>query len=252
MARDFQTLGPLAPPSGLLTTSACRQLYYQLNDLEEEGGWGSAGKAANLGKMEYHVPRAACLVALSGHRAGALPDNAIKCAMRHFDLRVVRDCTMVDTEVMTSIASNPLSSKWEPRSLPSRLLSSCPKDPITMTDVGKCISSLSGAAFQDERTKLLQSLADMGLGEVRPGRRLPNSSDGRSLEFHRFPLTDRSAQTLCKLSVPARTWPAAVQNEDLPPMQGAGSQSHMASVCECRAVFVFVLSPIRSKNLASV
>lgn len=59
-----------------------RAFYYDLDEQEKQGGWGSATKAA-LGKMEYHIPAAACLTGLAAaglaepNFSHALPDNAV-------------------------------------------------------------------------------------------------------------------------------------------------------------------------------
>ena len=142
--------GPQAPPACLLSTSveaqkAVRNLYYELNELAESGSWSSAG-FASLGKMEYHVPSAALLSsfhdwAMLGARDTCLPDNAMKCGVRHFDLRVVHGCNLVDTEVADRCASSSARAGSPPpsrhaRCLRSRLLSTCTKDPITLSDVG--------------------------------------------------------------------------------------------------------------------
>lgn len=95
--------GPQVRPASLLSTSASaqravRKFYDELHELTEAGSWGSAG-FASLGKMECHVPSAALLCsfqdwALSGNRHTVLPDNAVKCGIRHFDLRVVHGCNI--------------------------------------------------------------------------------------------------------------------------------------------------------------
>ena len=59
---DALPLQPLHP--SLPAQEAVRSLYYDLYEEDQKGGWGSAMKAA-LGKMEYHVPTAACLTALA-------------------------------------------------------------------------------------------------------------------------------------------------------------------------------------------
>ena len=83
---------------------ATRAFYYDLHEEEEKAGWGSACKAA-LGKMEYHIPSAALLAALAASALGedvqssCVSDEAVKCAARHYDLRVFQSCAVVDCTV---------------------------------------------------------------------------------------------------------------------------------------------------------
>lgn len=240
-----QHWGPSVPPEATLETSTSaqnivRSYYYDINELVDAESWGSAATAA-LGKMEYHVPSVAMLTALhefalSGARQRVLPDNAMKCAIRHFDLRVVRGCQVIDTEITDF--SRKTTNVGEPlvKSLPLRLLSSCLKDPITLTDVGNHITSLKGSAHAAERIELLNSLARQGLGEVRTGRRLPNSSDGvRAVEFHRFPLTPSISTKLAEIGVSESVWRPSKPNTagmvvplvsmaSMPSMRGAGKR----------------------------
>ena len=235
-AKTVTAWGPTIHPHEQLTTStvaqhATRQYYYSIHELEEEGGWGSAGRAA-LGKMEYHVPSSACLTALQhfalcSEAAGyEIPDNALKCAIRHFDLRVVCSNNMVDSEIArqatrsasgTRRALSPAPVRAA-RSLETRLLTSCTKDPITSTDVGKAISSLRGAAHTDSRLTLLHKLAELGLGQIREGRRFADGT--RSVEFCRFPMSSHVGSVLDDLFVSHTLW----KPQSLPPMQGAGGK----------------------------
>ena len=83
-----------------------QQCYHDIADLEEQGGFGSAMESL-LGKFEYWAPSVACLTELQSrswpqHRSAAtsqIDDRALKCALRFFDLRMGRGCTVVDTEV---------------------------------------------------------------------------------------------------------------------------------------------------------
>ena len=166
------------------------------------------------------------------------------CCIRHFDLRIVNDCNVVDSEA-TAMHGEPAASTVAvaavrpPRTPASRLLLACIKDPITLSDVGKHITSLQGATQAEERIKLLQSLASMQLCEVREGRRLPGA-DMRSVSFHRFPLSPTLRATLQHLDVPESFWPVpqscptAPRDQALPsqtptaappPMRGAGKRA---------------------------
>ena len=166
------------------------------------------------------------------------------CCIRHFDLRIVNDCNVVDSEA-TAMHGEPAASTVAvaavrpPRTPASRLLLACIKDPITLPDVGKHITSLQGATQAEERIKLLQSLASMQLWEVREGRRLPGA-DMRSVSFHRFPLSPTLRATLQHLDVPESFWPVpqscptAPRDQALPsqtptaappPMRGAGKRA---------------------------
>ena len=70
---------------------------------------------------------------------------------------------------------------------------------------------------------LLRELADMGLGFIREGRRLPNHAAGlRSLEFHRSPLTPQISARLEDLNVPLAFWTPQQRNATAPHMAGAG------------------------------
>ena len=117
--------GPTKAPAAHFAPStaaqiAFRKFYHELHELEESGGWGSAGRAA-LGKMEYHVPSAALLASLQDFAASQcsafeLPDHALKCAIRHFDLRVVHDCNVLDSEVAARSAAR--GTQWLPGCYP--------------------------------------------------------------------------------------------------------------------------------------
>ena len=245
--RTAARFGPSVPVTAVLKPSheaqkAVRAFYYAVHDLSLAGGWGSASRAA-LGKMEYHVPSAACLTAfhsLTGLDSSVLSDDAMKCGIRHFDLRVVHDCNVVDSEATAmhgepAASRVPVSAVKPPRTPVSRLLLACVKDPITLSDVGNHITSLQGATQAEERIKLLQSLAAMQLGEVREGRRLPGA-DTRSVSFHRFPLSPTLRAMLQQLDVPESLWPvpplSCPTDRLLPSMEGAGKRGRRAAAEE--------------------
>ena len=81
----------------VLAQNAVRSMYYDLDEEDRKGGWGSAMKSA-LGKMEYHVPTAACLASLASCAlepasfSPVMDDNVMKCSVRHFVLRVPHLC----------------------------------------------------------------------------------------------------------------------------------------------------------------
>ena len=158
--------------------------------------------------MEYHVPSAATLT--SFHEAALtrqpkISDAAIKCAVRHFDPRVVHDCTVLDAEVQAMFGRAPVQA--------------CP---ITVADVSKHIAPLKGPAQPQARPDLLQELGRLGLGQVRQGCRLPNHPEGhRAIEFYRHTLCPEVSRCLQRLGVPVAFWrPSA----EMPPMQGAGGR----------------------------
>lgn len=140
--------------------------------------------------MEYHVPSAATLTsfheaALTRQPTHEISDAAIKCAVRHFDPRVVHDCTVLDSEVQAMFGRAPVQAS----SYPSRLLCACVKGPITVADVSKHIAALKGPAHTQARPDLLQELGRLGHGQVRQGCRLPNHREGhRAIEFYRHTL----------------------------------------------------------------
>lgn len=143
------------------------------------------------------------------------------CCIRHFDLRIVNDCNVVDSEA-TAMHGEPAASTVAvaavrpPRTPASRLLLACIKDPITLPDVGKHITSLQGATQAEERIKLLQSLASMQLWEVREGRRLPGADCAAcpSIGFLCLPLFAQRFNTLMFPS-PSGRFPNHVQ----PPLE---------------------------------
>lgn len=171
-----------------------RAFYYDLDEEEKQGGWGSAAKAA-LGKMEYHIPAAACLTGLAAGRLAesnfsqTLPDNAVKCAIRHFDLRVGQTCAIiVDSTVRRSHVQQKQNATTRTRPMAARVLESCLKDPILESHMSLNFSALKGAHKSTERRALMEELQERGLGDVKESRRR-GGGDGCCVEFHRRALS---------------------------------------------------------------
>jgi len=141
---------------------------------------------------------------------------------------------IIDSEIAEKCAStssrghSPIASR-NVKPFHARLLASCTKDPITLSDVGNHITCLKGASNVQKRMDVLQKLQSLGLGEVCSGRRLPNNPDSaRALDFYRHPWSPAIGAVLRDLSVPESLWPTKqdppLQDDDarLPPMAGAG------------------------------
>ena len=219
-----------------------RALYYDLAEEEDQGGWGSAAKSS-LGKMEYRVPSAACLTflatsALQAHPTdGVLDDNAMKCALRHFDLRVVHTCSIIDACIRAcarKASSSKAAASSAIRPTTARVLESCVKDPILFSHMSQRFVSLRGADKFDARLALLRELERLGLGQVKETRRRVNE-DNRAVAFYRFPLSPTVQESLCRLGVAESFWhpslpiassPATPTTTAAitPAMQGAGKR----------------------------
>ena len=210
------TKGPrsVPTPSQLCTTrdaqAAVRSMYYDLAEEDEQGGWGSACKAA-LGKMEL------------------VPDNAVKCVLRHFDLRVFRTCSIVDSTIRSQ-QRVPRATPRSPatRPLTTRVLETCVKNPILHSDLSRDFSTFKGASGFQRRTEILQELARMGLGEVRETRRRQGNAE-HLLAFYRRPLDEQVSATLRTLGVSEAFWSAEGSAVALPSMQGGGKRAQRAA-----------------------
>ena len=94
---------PQLRPS-LQAPNAVRSFYYDLAEEDRKGGWASAMKSA-LGKMDYHIPTAACLASLASWAfvppecLTVLDDDAVKCAAYQYAHRVCLSCAVVDSTV---------------------------------------------------------------------------------------------------------------------------------------------------------
>ena len=209
---------------------AVRELYYGLHEISQREGWRSATKSS-LGKMEYHVPANALLVALcenvfSDSEGQSVSDHALKCGMYHFARRVVLSCVVVDTEASQCRGSRDVggSKGSEQKSDAVRILLACTKDPITMTDISQKVASLRGQEQYQARLSALTRLQTLGCGQLRETRRRPGQSC-MDVAFYRNPLSPQIATLLSVLGVPSTAWPSsshAPALPSLPPMSGAG------------------------------
>lgn len=213
----------------LAAQQAIRAFYYDLHEEDQKGGWGSAMKSA-LGKMEYHIPNAACLSSLAAAALGSssvlplLDDNSIKASFRHFALRVCQTCAIVDSTVcrmqhrQKGLPSNPLALP-SVRPMAARVLETCLKNPILESHLSSHFSAFKGADKSEERISLMQELQRLGLGEVKEARRRQGGQT-RCVEFHRFELNAAVSAALSDLGVSQVLWPSV--SPSLPPMAGAG------------------------------
>lgn len=103
------------------------------NLIKSAGGRGFAGRAA-LGKMEYHVPSFAALTSLQDFAFSQLcnvphfelPDQALKCAIWSLTCVPFMIAMLWILKLPRCVARTPQAcgANRQPRSLPSRLLSS--------------------------------------------------------------------------------------------------------------------------------
>ena len=217
---DTQPAEPLRPSS--LAQEMVRSFYYDLHEEEQKGGWGSAMKAA-LGKMEYHVPTAACLTCLASWgldpslRTLVLSDNSIKCAMQHFALRLCQSCAIVDStiqRVKQKGCNLPAPPSTGVRPMTARVLEICLKDPILESHMSSHFAALKGAEKSEDRISIMKQLSDLGLGELKESRRR-NGGQTRCVEFHRFPLNAAISAVLLDLNVSELLW-KPVSSQALP------------------------------------
>jgi len=173
-------LMPSAPAQNMI-----RSLYYNLDEEDRKGGWGSATKAA-IGKMEYHMPTAACLATLASCAldpasfSPTMDDNAIKCAVQHFVLRVCYSCTIVDAtvhrlHVKPKAGQATFSPRAAVRPMTARVLEICLKNPILESHLSSHFGTLKGAYKSQDRIAVMKELEHLGLGEVKEARRKPGS-----------------------------------------------------------------------------
>ncbi|CAE8635708.1 unnamed protein product [Polarella glacialis] len=244
MARVWETAactwGPKASPDRLRLMptlegqQSIRSFYYLLANLEGQGRWGSACKAA-LGKMEYHVPAAALLTGLAekvlaGAEGGQeLSDNALKCGFRRYDKRLFFGCAVVDYEAFLS--KKPTQTGRCGRghiSLQARVLLSCAKDPITLTEMSQRMGDMKGAARFDARVAALRALEASGLGTIKETRRRIEGDQRQcNVEFHRAIVNDSVREKLAELGVPLSVFmplsaSTPVALGQVPAMEGSG------------------------------
>ena len=140
----------------------------------------------------------------------------IKCAVRHFDPRVVHDCTVLDSEVQAMFGWAPVQSLL----LSFSAVVCMRQGPNHSCRCSKHIAALKGPAHTQARPDLLQELGRLCLGQVRQGCWLPKHAEGhRAIKFYRHTLCPEVSRCLQRLGVPVAFWrPSA----EMPPMQGAG------------------------------
>jgi hypothetical protein len=219
--------------------TAIRNFYYDLDKEDQKGGWGSAMKSA-LGKMEYHVPTAACLSCLAScslqpaASSTSLDDNAIKASIRHFALCVCQSCAIVDSTVRTLHTKQkpgprqPSSSRVKaPRRMTARVLEACPKNPILESHRSSHFSAPEGADKRHERQAIMEELHRLGLGDMKEAKRR-QGGESRCMEFHRHPLTPAISAVLLDLSVPELLWPQAAGSSASLLSPHPGPVPHMA------------------------
>ena len=217
VGHDQRNISPmLLSPS---QEQAFTELYFEVGELCSENGWGSAAMSA-LGKLEYHVGMMAQLTQLLEHafqsdpseQPTAVSDNALKCALRFFDCRLLHGCAVIDY----CSADATTSKKRKPAVPPAhhadadtagRVLRHCTADPITMTEMSRRLAYLRKDADCALRKALLQKIVDLDLGRLEVGAR-------GAVVLWRAPLTDSRRKLLDALAVPldryrpASEWPA--------------------------------------------
>lgn len=229
-------LMPSAPAQNMI-----RSPYYNLDEDDRKGGWGSATKAA-IGKMEYHMPTAACLATLASCAldpasfSPTMDDNAIKRAVQHFVLRVCYSCTIADATVQRlhvkpKAGQATFSPRGAVRPMTARVLEICLKNSILESHLSSHFGTLKGAYKPQDRIAVMKEFEHLGLGEVKEARRKPGGQS-RSMEFHRFPLSPAVSAVLRQLDVVECLWPVAqpcVSSAALPPMNDAGKRGRRAA-----------------------
>ena len=198
-----------APPLALNPSQEAEvsNLYYEIGELSAETGWGTASVAA-LGKLEYHVGMMSQLTHLLEQNlrpdgpAPDISDNALKCAFRFFDRRLLHGCAVIDRACASRAdeEKNASSSRVPQRHAEAdsvgRVLRQCIADPISVTEMGRRLACLRKDADFSQRRALLQQIVDLDLGI------LEESSRGGGFVLRRSPLTEERKMLLNFLDVP--------------------------------------------------
>ncbi|OLQ15478.1 Protein decapping 5 [Symbiodinium microadriaticum] len=131
-----------------------------------------------------------------------ISDNAVKCACRFFDRRLLHGCAVIDYACAPGIEGTRAVPAQTPKrhaeaDTVGRVLRQCVAEPITMTEMSRRL----------ERTALLQKIASLDLRVLEEGVR-------GGLVLRRMPLTESRKALLDSLGVPLDRFQ--------PEMQGAG------------------------------
>ena len=144
--------------------------------------------------------------ALSNSEAGnVMSDNAIKCGIRNFDIRVFQGCAIIDSEVRRQAPSASGHQASAPTPLVATILQKCTRDPIQLSEISKRVARLQGCGKYQQRVAALREMQALGLGEVKETRRRPGEVD-KEIELYRFPLTAEVQKVLTSLGVSAAFW----------------------------------------------
>ena len=132
----------------------------------------------------------------------------MKCGILHCSTRLFLGCAVTDTEAShCAVKTNQLpTSRHEETLSPEELLAkkvllTCVRDPITMTDLSNHVTALRGAAKRAERLALFKFWHSKGLGSISETRRR-GDGDGHCQAFHRCGLSPDARRFLQSLQVP--------------------------------------------------
>ena len=218
---------------------AVNTLYYELGELCSEPGWGGASLSA-MGKLEYHIGMMSQLMHILEQGlcqqglAGGISSNAVKCAFRFFDRRLLHGCSVVDYASSTNADAArkrnraPQQSRHPAADTAGRVLRQCTSDPITMTEMSRRIACLRRDTEFTERKALLQTIVDLDLG------RLDTSARGSPCLW-RLPLTDLRRTLLDSLGVPLDRYCPA-QEAPVPAMRGCGRSESLHAAAPSRSL----------------
>ena len=136
-----------------------------------------------------------------------MSDNAVKCGIRHLDLRVFQGCAIIDSEVRLAAAEKSGAHRQPSTTTPllTTILQKCTRDPIQLSEMSKRAARLQGTENYQKRADALREMQQLGLGEIRKTRRRPGECE-KAIEFYRFPLSDPLQKVLASLGVSAAFW----------------------------------------------
>ncbi|CAE8626366.1 unnamed protein product [Polarella glacialis] len=118
------------------------------------------------------------------------------------------------------------SSRSPSVSLPARVLLSCTRDPITLTEMSQRMSDMKGAGRFQARVDALRELETLGLGAVRETRRRTEQApNGFNVQFRRALLNAEVVSRLQELGVPEQLFRPSISAVEVSslPMEGAGA-----------------------------
>lgn len=94
-----------------------------------------------------------------------MSDIAVKCGIRHFDLRVFRDCAIIYSEVRREAPASSGQQAAAATPLLTLILQKCTRDPMQLSEMCKRVARLLGTDKYTLRVDALREMEHLGMAK---------------------------------------------------------------------------------------